>query len=95
LHLFLLCFYVGYIPSKLEESIDIFLYGELPQLKFIEFFILFIEIFFRQILLPEVFLKPFLRQVFFVNPFYILKVFPPNGSLSIQVEGGYSDLQVF
>jgi hypothetical protein len=30
-----------------------------------------------------------------VNPFYILKVFPPNESLSIQVESGYSGLQVF
>jgi hypothetical protein len=30
-----------------------------------------------------------------MNPFYILKVFPPNGILSIQVECGYSGLQVF
>jgi hypothetical protein len=30
-----------------------------------------------------------------MNPSHILKVFPPNGSLSIQVEDGYSSLQVF
>jgi hypothetical protein len=30
-----------------------------------------------------------------MDSFHILKVFPPNGSLPIQVESGYSGLQVF
>jgi hypothetical protein len=57
LHLFLFLLDIGYIPQQIEEFVDISFYSELSQFEFIKLFSLFVEIFFRQILLPEVFLK--------------------------------------
>ena len=82
------------IPQQLQKIIFILFHGLLSQSQLMEFLNLVIIIPVREVFLLEILLELFPLKSPFIDPLYLLEVFPPNGYPAIQIEYGNSCLHV-